>query len=658
MKERIRGAVSVAVLIATISRVGNAMAGHVTWEPLKTTVALLDFLDTFVGQVIATLTVVIVVYVALSLAFRRMANRTRHEMLGVFVSYLRWPLPLILALLGFAIALDRTGLPTVAIVIADGLVRGCIVIIVAALSMRLLLGPIARRAKIYASQSESNLYEMLFPPLIGRVIPLGIFLVTLATVLWAIGIDLGSALIALAALSFLLLLFFQEPLSNLFSGMYLVTDVPFKYGDLVTLEDEKTYRVEEIGARVTKLYSVDDHSLAYMPNNKLAGQRLINLTRPNVELRMKIPIGVAYGTKDLAQAQELLRQAADAHPHVLGDLDTKLKAMSAALQSISNENERQRLKMEMERLGAEHAVRDLCDNLIRQFQFLKLFVRHLKTGGLDPRKRERIREIIGEMSHSVDDMIRKLTAWLHLVGRLETTYRWDGPITPLTAHEIDRWLPEISEMERWRKDGTDPDQIRSNCVSKGYLAPIGTFADVDDEFFMASSASWLEFSKELHSQGIDAALSKSLPTWMREQPTWDNFNEYYMLYKNWHKPVRDLLRMLEECRTVERLHGEKQFHLDDLIGKIVSLLEQRFLLRVPGWQKPDADFAGYGASSIDFRLEFFVDDLVRDHFQRLDDVFSEVGLAVWEMFKKEGIEIPFPQMDVWFRDKWWSVEKR
>lgn len=613
---------------------------------------ILQFWDTLVGRVIGSLILAGLTYLVLKLAVPFFTRRTKYEIDDVIVGTLRLPLPLIILFWGLVSALPLTGLPEDLVSIGSRVGIVLLILLSAYLMLKLLSDVVARYAEEHSKETESNLDDVLVPLLTQRVVPLVILVAAIITVLAGIGVDLGALFTGLGALSFLLIFLFQEPISNLFSGVYLVLDVPFKYGDLIILEDEKTYRVEEIGARVTKLYNTDDHTLAFVPNNKLAGQRLINVTRPTVELRMKIPIGVAYGTKDLARVQEILVGAANAHPHILGSLTEKLEAMEQKLPSITDENDRIRFAMETERLRVEDAIRIVSENLIRRLQFLQQFVYRLEAGGLDPREDERIHGIMDSIWPMVHEMRRRLTIWLHLVGRLDANYKWSEPVVPLTAAEIDRRLPSADQLEEWRESKTEADQIKRQLLGKDCLAVLGTFIHVDEEFYLAGSVPWLEFSKEVDLQGPQASILKSLETWKSEQPTWDTFKDYYILYQSWHKPVWDLLRRLEACSQPERLRGEEEFSLDDRLGKVVELLDTRFLLPTPGWKYPSADFVGFGASSIDFRLEFFVDDLVRRHFELMGDVISEVGLDIMQRFNAEGIEIPFPQTDVWFRDAW------
>lgn len=63
--------------------------------------------------------------------------------------------------------------------------------------------------------------------------------------------------------------------------------------------------------------------------------------------------------------------------------------------------------------------------------------------------------------------------------------------------------------------------------------------------------------------------------------------------------------------------------------------------------EPVVLFTGYGDSSIDFRLDFWVDRADRIIFIR-----SDLYFIIWEAFEKHEIEIPFPQRDLNLRRGW------
>ena len=82
--------------------------------------------------------------------------------------------------------------------------------------------------------------------------------------------------------------------------------------------------------------------------------------------------------------------------------------------------------------------------------------------------------------------------------------------------------------------------------------------------------------------------------------------------------------------------------IPDIISKAV--LEHPKVLREP--EMPDVELRGFGDSGIDFAVEFWCEGL--------DDgpnkFSSDILFIIWNALKDNGIEIPFPQMDLRIRD--------
>jgi small-conductance mechanosensitive channel len=67
--------------------------------------------------------------------------------------------------------------------------------------------------------------------------------------------------------------------------------------------------------------------------------------------------------------------------------------------------------------------------------------------------------------------------------------------------------------------------------------------------------------------------------------------------------------------------------------------------RVSSFKEPACWLTGFGASSLDFKLRFWI----TDPRNGLTNVRGQVLLALWDALKAANIEIPFPQTDVRFR---------
>ncbi|PPK87339.1 mechanosensitive ion channel-like protein [Neolewinella xylanilytica] len=66
--------------------------------------------------------------------------------------------------------------------------------------------------------------------------------------------------------------------------------------------------------------------------------------------------------------------------------------------------------------------------------------------------------------------------------------------------------------------------------------------------------------------------------------------------------------------------------------------------RIMNTPNPIVRFLDFGSSSLDFEIIFWSRD-----FLRIEDVKSDVRFAIDQGFREKGVEIPFPQRDLWIR---------
>jgi small-conductance mechanosensitive channel len=134
-----------------------------------------------------------------------------------------------------------------------------------------------------------------------------------------IGIDfLGIDLTALAVFSgaFGLAVGFglQKTFGNLIAGIILLMDRSIKPGDVIVVGDSFGH-VSKIGVRAVSIVTRDGKE-HLIPNENLMTQEVENWSYSSRDVRVHIPVGVAYSC-DLALAQKLMIEAANASPRVL-----------------------------------------------------------------------------------------------------------------------------------------------------------------------------------------------------------------------------------------------------------------------------------------------------------------------------------------------------
>ncbi len=108
----------------------------------------------------------------------------------------------------------------------------------------------------------------------------------------------------------------QEVVANFVCGVVLLFERPIRVGDVVTV-DNTTGTVTRIRMRATTITNWDRQEYV-VPNKELITGKILNWTLSASINRLKIPVGVAYGTDTETARQILLDVAAD-HPMVIDD---------------------------------------------------------------------------------------------------------------------------------------------------------------------------------------------------------------------------------------------------------------------------------------------------------------------------------------------------
>jgi len=163
---------------------------------------------------------------------------------------------------------------------------------------------------------KTTMFGAVLRPVFRKI---GISIIIIGGVIYAlgsIGIEITALLAGAGVLGLVIAFAAQDTLSNFFSGIHLLLDRPFKIGDVIFLETGEYCRVENVGMRSTKLYSILEHQLIILPNNALSNQKIINIVRPDARILKNITVGVAYGS-DIELVKKILYDAAKNHPNVV-----------------------------------------------------------------------------------------------------------------------------------------------------------------------------------------------------------------------------------------------------------------------------------------------------------------------------------------------------
>jgi len=172
-------------------------------------------------------------------------------------------------------------------------------------------------------------------PAIELIVKLGCILIGSYALLLVWGINpvgwMASAGIVGIAVGFAA----RDTLANLFAGFFIVADTPYKIGDYINLDSGERGKITHIGLRSTRLLTRDDIEIT-VPNGVMGNAKITNESGGHHrKLRIRAPVGVAYGT-DLERVINILERIAVSHPQTCHEPAprVRLRAFGASSQDF------------------------------------------------------------------------------------------------------------------------------------------------------------------------------------------------------------------------------------------------------------------------------------------------------------------------------------
>ncbi len=146
----------------------------------------------------------------------------------------------------------------------------------------------------------------------------GYVLITLAILvaLGIAGVNFSNLAIIAGALSVGIGFGLQNIVNNFVSGLILLFERPIKTGDWIVVGNTEGY-VKRIRIRSTQIQTFDRADVI-VPNSELISNQVTNWMLYDMRGRVRVPVGVAYGS-DTERVKTVLLKVAEEHPSVIAD---------------------------------------------------------------------------------------------------------------------------------------------------------------------------------------------------------------------------------------------------------------------------------------------------------------------------------------------------
>jgi len=165
---------------------------------------------------------------------------------------------------------------------------------------------------------------------IARITYYVLILLVFITTLGVLGIDLTGLLVAGGVIGIILGFALQNTVANLFSGLFLQWEKPFKVGNVVRINDVEGF-VVDVNIMSTRIRSLDG-LLVRIPNQSVFQSNIINY-HGTVARRIDFRVGIAY-REDAEKAYEVLRRVVIEHPYVLVEPEPEIFVVELGTSSV------------------------------------------------------------------------------------------------------------------------------------------------------------------------------------------------------------------------------------------------------------------------------------------------------------------------------------
>ncbi|MBI0583006.1 MAG: mechanosensitive ion channel family protein [Methanomassiliicoccus sp.] len=291
---------------------GNKIFG--IWEnnlpsPLNTLVG------TFVITVLLWALLAGFIYFVIDPIVSLVTKRTKTELDDRIMEETRMPVFILIVLFGLVDSLTILDISPDWYVTIIQAYQVVMVVVLAYMAYRIFDRVIIAYAEKWSSKTDTEVDDVLVP-LLHKVGIVLIPVVGLVTVLSIMGIDVTLLVASVGVIGLVIAFAVQETLGNLFAGMQLLVDRPFRVGDIVELDSGEVCEVKRIGLRSTTMLNAGDNEMVVVPNNDVVNKKVVNYSRPDSRRYMSCEVGVAYGS-DLKRVEDILLDVADGHPDII-----------------------------------------------------------------------------------------------------------------------------------------------------------------------------------------------------------------------------------------------------------------------------------------------------------------------------------------------------
>ncbi len=243
--------------------------------------------------------------------FKRMAERTTSKLDDILIDALEEPVLLAVVIIGMWWGYDHLEFGDSLQIWMQRVFLILIAINITWLITRFIDAVISEFLVPYAEKSEGSMDQVM--PIIRKSIKALVWTLGIVLALNNAGYDVGALLAGVGIGGIALAMAAKDFVANIFGGITVFIDKPFKVGDRIEIAGYDGF-VREVGIRSTRLQTLAGRVVT-IPNMKFTDTTVENITM-EPSRRVKTTVGLVYGstTEQLKEAEAIMADIVENHP--------------------------------------------------------------------------------------------------------------------------------------------------------------------------------------------------------------------------------------------------------------------------------------------------------------------------------------------------------
>lgn len=240
--------------------------------------------------------------------FKKLTSKTKTKIDDIIVDMIEEPVVLALTIAGLWYGLHRLHFPEGWYVWMGKVYHILIAVNITWLIARLVDAIIEEYIVPLTEKTESDLDDQILP-VVRKSLKIAIWILGIIVALNNAGYDVGALIAGLGIGGLALAMAAKDSVSNIFGGVMIFTDKPFKVGDRIKINGFDG-TIEEIGLRTSRMRTLEGRRVT-IPNSLFTGDMVENVSEEPTR-KVILNLGLIYDTtpEQMQQAMDILKDIA------------------------------------------------------------------------------------------------------------------------------------------------------------------------------------------------------------------------------------------------------------------------------------------------------------------------------------------------------------